>query len=284
MGAAIRGAARPKPIDALYQVKVKQVSAGFAHTACVTDSGLLYLWGYGAYGQLGFGFDDLRSSLRLGRGWSGTKPTPGARADDAGFTLTGQWQPWQQAWPRRCRRGAFRSRRCLRVECGAYHTIAKASKELLSEAALKESEVLCPLPLEVSDLPAGTMALMEADQQWPPGAGLAECPRPVLRQKATRTVEIFRSLADLFWETKPSKAGIPETPSKGTVPQIRPKESFGWKRALNPPIRSEHRAAPDLVVMHPLNGSVSQHTSPRSLREVAGIPLPSSRCRVPMTA
>lgn len=22
--------------------------------------GLLYLWGYGAYGQLGFGFDDLR--------------------------------------------------------------------------------------------------------------------------------------------------------------------------------------------------------------------------------
>ena len=24
------------------------------------SGGLLYLWGYGAYGQLGFGFDDLR--------------------------------------------------------------------------------------------------------------------------------------------------------------------------------------------------------------------------------
>ena len=33
--------------------------------------------------------------------------------------------------------------------------------------------------------------------------------------------------------------------------------------------RSEHRAAPDLVVMHPLNGSVSQHTSPR--RKIYGM-------------
>ncbi|CAJ1449606.1 unnamed protein product [Effrenium voratum] len=77
LGAAVRGTATPKPLDSLYQVKVVQVAAGFSHTACVTDSGLLYLWGYGAYGQLGFGFDDLRSSMRLGRGWSATKPGQG---------------------------------------------------------------------------------------------------------------------------------------------------------------------------------------------------------------
>ena len=31
------------------------------------SGGLLYLWGYGAYGQLGFGFDDLRCK----KGWGG---------------------------------------------------------------------------------------------------------------------------------------------------------------------------------------------------------------------
>eukprot|EP00913_Durusdinium_trenchii_P019173 g18019.t1 len=143
LGAAVRGAATPKPVDALAAVKVVQVSAGFSHTACITDSGLLYLWGYGAHGQLGFGFDDLRSSLRLGRGWSATgQPGAGARSDDAGHRSTGQVQPWQQAWPRRCRRGPFRSRHCDDVHCGAYHTIAKASSEPLSDVALKESEAL----------------------------------------------------------------------------------------------------------------------------------------------
>ncbi|CAJ1365026.1 unnamed protein product [Effrenium voratum] len=168
LGAAVRGTATPKPLDSLYQVKVVQVAAGFSHTACVTDSGLLYLWGYGAYGQLGFGFDDLRSSMRLGRGWSATKPGQGGRAGEGGFALTGQWQPWQQAWPRRCRRGPFRTRRCKSVQCGAYHTMAEASEELLGPGALRESEVLCPLPLELSDLPADAK---EVDHRLPPGAG-----------------------------------------------------------------------------------------------------------------
>lgn len=276
LGTSLRGAARPKPIDALYQVKVTQVAAGFAHTACVTDSGLLYLWGYGAYGQLGFGFDDLRSSMRLGNGWS-AKGSPGVQADDAGFTSTGQSQPWQQVWPRRCRRGPFRTRRCVRVECGAYHTIAQASKFLLGDDARNESEVLCPLPLEVSDLPAGTMALMEADQQWPQGAGLAECPRPVLRQKATRTVEIFRSLADLFWETKPCRTPLPETPRDVLPPQRHPVEGPRWRRALKPPVRSG-----SVVVLHPLQNVSSHHTSPRSPEKLVGLPLPGTS-RVTMT-
>ncbi|CAJ1403586.1 unnamed protein product [Effrenium voratum] len=264
LGAAVRGTATPKPLDSLYQVKVVQVAAGFSHTACVTDSGLLYLWGYGAYGQLGFGFDDLRSSMRLGRGWSATKPGQGGRAGEGGFALTGQWQPWQQAWPRRCRRGPFRTRRCKSVQCGAYHTMAEASEELLGPGALRESEVLCPLPLELSDLPADAK---EVDHRLPPGAGLVECPRSVLRNAAPRTVEIFRSLADLFWDTTAPKRQQSDAPKQAPLPNCA--KDGAWRRALKAPVR------PEPSVPHPL-APVPHHSSPRPQKALQAFPLPGT--------
>ena len=34
---------------------VQSVSAGFGHTACITENGDLYTWGFNVYGQLGLG-------------------------------------------------------------------------------------------------------------------------------------------------------------------------------------------------------------------------------------
>ena len=35
--------------------KVQSCSAGFGHTACLTESGELFTWGFNIYGQLGHG-------------------------------------------------------------------------------------------------------------------------------------------------------------------------------------------------------------------------------------
>ncbi|CAE7250434.1 nipblb [Symbiodinium natans] len=258
------------PVDALYQVKVTQVAAGFSHAACVTDGGLLYLWGFGAYGQLGFGFDDLRSSARLGAGWSATKLGGGKAARDpgsAGFASTGQFQPWQQVWPRRCLRGPFRKRACVSVRCGAYHTIAQASTQALSKHALKESEVLCPLPLELSDLPAGFAPEEPADHILPPGAGLVECPRPVLRSTGgPRPSDIFRTLSSLFWDTKAPEQKPDSAPRGAPLPNCA--KDGAWRRALQTAPTST-REMPE----HPL--LTAEHaTTPKRASRLEPLPLP----------
>lgn len=37
------------------EVKVKQCSAGYGHTAALSENGDLFLWGFNVYGQLGTG-------------------------------------------------------------------------------------------------------------------------------------------------------------------------------------------------------------------------------------
>lgn len=134
----------------------------------------------------------------------------------------------REAWPRRCRRGPFRHLRCREVRCGAYHTLASASEAPLSAEALAASEVLCPLPLELSDVPHSATA----SEQLPPGAGLVECPRPVLRQRAARSGEIFRALADLVWDTKP-KSQVVELRSPSSVQEsAKEGDSAGLTRVL----------------------------------------------------
>jgi E3 ubiquitin-protein ligase HERC2 len=47
-----------KVITNLENVKIKQVSCGYNHTACLTDAGEVFTWGYGKDGQLGHGSID----------------------------------------------------------------------------------------------------------------------------------------------------------------------------------------------------------------------------------
>ncbi|CAK0895504.1 unnamed protein product, partial [Prorocentrum cordatum] len=251
LGDSMEGSATPKPIDALSRVKVVQVSAGFSHTACVTSDGLVYLWGYGAYGQLGFAFNDVRSSALLGAQagvaplsscGSGVGAPPQASAGEAvGASLVGHSRPWVQVWPRRCVSGPFAARRCTEVQCGAYHTILQASSELLGPPALVEPEVLLPAPLELSDMPAAASVTAGKEEDpagmvLPPGAGLVESPKTVLRQGAglaARSAEAFRLLAGLFWDTGPPVKRPAPAPTPGpAAPTAWTAEEGEWRRAL----------------------------------------------------
>mmetsp|Transcript_67258 Transcript_67258/g.186320 ORF Transcript_67258/g.186320 Transcript_67258/m.186320 type:complete len:796 (+) Transcript_67258:138-2525(+) len=285
LGASIHGTATPKPVDALSRVKVVQVAAGFSHTACVTSDGLLYLWGFGAYGQLGFGFSEVKSSVSLGTGVGAVPlsatgcgvgtPVPAAlvaaasgEGKAAGTSLTGHSRPWMQVWPRRCARGPFGRRKCAAVQCGAYHTLVQASDEPLELASTSEPEVLLPAPLELSDLPAATNITEGVDEDLtemvlPPGSGLVESPKTVLRHGAgvpSRNAEIFRSLAGLFWNSSPSKGCAP-APSPEPVRSYRAGEGE-WQRAL----ASVNRRLPvqSGQVSHPLQtspmGELAQHS------------------------
>lgn len=44
---------RPRPLDALANIRARSVDCGLAHMACVTESGEVYTWGRGMHGQLG---------------------------------------------------------------------------------------------------------------------------------------------------------------------------------------------------------------------------------------
>eukprot|EP00404_Azadinium_spinosum_P007213 CAMPEP_0180443420 /NCGR_PEP_ID=MMETSP1036_2-20121128/14663_1 /TAXON_ID=632150 /ORGANISM="Azadinium spinosum, Strain 3D9" /LENGTH=379 /DNA_ID=CAMNT_0022449727 /DNA_START=1 /DNA_END=1136 /DNA_ORIENTATION=+ len=267
LGASILGSATPRPVDALSRVKVAQVAAGFSHTACVTNDGLLYTWGFGAYGQLGYSFSDIKSSMTLGRDGFGSPPirTIARNSDEDGSGVVG----WVQVWPRRVLRAPFGGHYCTMVRCGAYHTLAQGADEQLEPASASEHEVLVPAPLELSDLPAGTFVADGGDEDLvlPPGAGLVESPKPVLRQGAsvlTRKTDTFRTLAGLFWGVSPSKVG--SAPTQGTKEAKEGKEvkevkevkeateaetcSEGWRRALASTEPCFRESAPDF--RHPL--------------------------------
>ena len=52
------GRTTPTVLRALANVRVKEVSAGCRHAACLTDNGQLYSWGFNFYEQLGLGEGD----------------------------------------------------------------------------------------------------------------------------------------------------------------------------------------------------------------------------------
>jgi len=269
LGASIKGTATPKPVDALARVRVIQVSSGFSHTACVTADGLLYSWGFGGYGQLGYGFNDAKASVSLSSS-SGAVPhsaTGGsikAGVDTTNLSSSGHSRPWIQVWPRRCSRGPFGQRKCAGVQCGAYHTLAHASVESLDFAALSEFEVLEPAPLELSDLRAAANIGegVEEDMVLPPGAGLIESPKTVLRQSAgTQNAEDFRQLAGLFWSTTQYKGPAPAAPPAPIKTDVA--EKGEWRHVL-------HRAHPPVKVAfegerHPLEEPRTPHkTAPQA--------------------
>ena len=51
----VRSQLKPRRVEALLGVEVTSISAGWDHTLCITDSGLLYGWGANESGQLGTG-------------------------------------------------------------------------------------------------------------------------------------------------------------------------------------------------------------------------------------
>eukprot|EP00877_Chromochloris_zofingiensis_P002431 jgi/Chrzof1/12189/Cz06g24150.t1 len=45
----------PAPVEGLTGLKIKSIAAGAFHSGCVDADGNVYVWGHGAYGQLGLG-------------------------------------------------------------------------------------------------------------------------------------------------------------------------------------------------------------------------------------
>lgn len=255
LGTSVRGTVSPKPVDALAGVRVMQISAGFSHTACITRSGLLYLWGFGSYGQLGFAFSDVKASEALGGGGSVPLSTTGggvapleetstSAQGDGGSSSVGHSRPWMQVWPRRCVRGPFSQHRCADVQCGAYHTVARCDGEPILRTSAQDTEVLMPPPMiqrEVADL---------ADFGRGPGAGLAERSSSVLRPTSAqaRGVETFRSISENFWDVAPKRGAEPSPPPEKL--HTGAAEYKKWRRAL--PTMEADLALPSPSFKHPL--------------------------------
>lgn len=238
LGTSVRGATRPKPVDALANVRVVQVSAGFSHAACITDSGLLYLWGFGSYGQLGFSFSDIKASEALGGGGGIplTAAVPSSQGEQ-GAGSVGHSRPWMQVWPRRCVRGPFEQLRCAEVQCGAHHTLALCNGEQLGRASILGPEVLTPPPIVLRSVTgrSGELAGEDvAELTLGPGAGIAERSSSVLRptDAQARSIETFRSIAETFWGTAPSRGAVPVPPPLKT--HTGAAEYGKWRRALPP--------------------------------------------------
>jgi alpha-tubulin suppressor-like RCC1 family protein len=50
-----------KEVDGQQEVKISQCSAGYGHTAAISENGNLYMWGFNIYGQLGT--NDMKSRM-----------------------------------------------------------------------------------------------------------------------------------------------------------------------------------------------------------------------------
>ena len=55
MGDEVDEVPRPRILSALRNQRVVDLACGFYHTACVTEDGSVYTWGWGRDGQLGHG-------------------------------------------------------------------------------------------------------------------------------------------------------------------------------------------------------------------------------------
>lgn len=255
LGASIQGTATAKLVEALSHVQVLQVAAGFSHAACRTATGLLYLWGFGSYGQLGFEFNDVRASLSLGIGGRGGAPLASAgdapRAAYAGASggarYAGHSRPWMQVWPRRCKAGPFSSRHCIDVGCGAHHTLAKASQEPLDEAAASAPDVLAPPPM----LPE-----LSAEEDAKGGGDYGSSSAPALgagassRESQSRPRDdAFQRLAGLFWNTAPCGDASPSPEQQAARTTLSAATDGDWRRALVP---SGDPPAPPAGPEHPL--------------------------------
>jgi len=237
LGVSVRGTATPKPVDALSKVRISQLAAGFGHTACITAEGLLYLWGSGSYGQLGFGFDDTKASICLDGG--GCPPfSPGPQVvGEPGPSAVGHSRHWMQVWPRRCVRGPFRRQKCFDVRCGAYHTVARAggkNSEAVDVSTLTCPEVLEPALMVLNDPPMASKSGadgIEGDSLEL--AGLLEGPKAVLRPSASmisQNTETFRKLSSMYWNLPALKGSAPAIAPKAVrVPVPQDEE---WRRAL----------------------------------------------------
>mmetsp|Transcript_59580 Transcript_59580/g.128953 ORF Transcript_59580/g.128953 Transcript_59580/m.128953 type:complete len:781 (+) Transcript_59580:22-2364(+) len=271
LGTAVKGAATPKLVNALAQVKVVQVATGFSHSACVTEGGLLYTWGNASYGQLGFAFDDSKGSVPLVAG--GCAPascSPGScRVPEpdtgAGSSSVGHSRPWIQVWPRRCRRGPFREYRCAEVRCGAHHTLALASLEMLSLDPYQNLDVLEP------QLGAGNLE-DEAGMSHKAEAAGDSAALVWAKGLPERKKCAFRSVAELFWNVHPGEGTQPQPVLQPAGPV---EEATAWRRAVRPQQTVRQIPGP-----HPL-AKVSKDLRKRSFsgrwkEDTSALKLPSS--------
>jgi len=104
----------------------------------------------------------------------------------------------------------------------------------------------------------------------PPGAGLIESPKTVLRQSAgTQNAEVFRQLAGLFWSTTQYKGPVPAAPPAPIKTDVS--EKGEWRRVL-------HRVHPPVKVLfegegHPLE----KPSTPHKTQPQAGLHLARSK-------
>ncbi len=69
LGHQYRGSRTPCRVRALSQKGVKVLAAGAGHAVALLNSGVVYSWGHGAYGQLGYDLDECLGSAKRNR-WS----------------------------------------------------------------------------------------------------------------------------------------------------------------------------------------------------------------------
>lgn len=108
----------PRRIDALSSLVIGQVSAGVAHTVCVTNGGMVYAWGDGSHGQIGVG-DSV------------AHPTPvkvggGARRGDREVRRSNQGWSDRAAWAEQ--RLEFDEEHAVQVCAGGVHTVCVTAR------------------------------------------------------------------------------------------------------------------------------------------------------------
>ncbi|KAG9413681.1 hypothetical protein AC1031_012908 [Aphanomyces cochlioides] len=147
-------ASTPQPLDEFDDVQVRQIAAGGSHTALVTETGGLWMWGANAYGQLGDGLHTDRLAphrLRMFHGkvvqtimlgeWHSVALTDDGSIYAWGFGEEGQLglgDDRNTSFPLEVT--ALSGTSPISVSCGATHTVVITAQEVSRRAKQEQCQ------------------------------------------------------------------------------------------------------------------------------------------------